>query len=256
MPTHSPSPAGTPCWIDLYSSDPDRAERFYGAIFGWAAEHTGPEFGGYVNFTKNGERIAGMMRNDGSSGSPDVWTVYLAVDDAKATTEAAIAARGTVYVEPMQVADLGTMGMIAGPDGAAVGLWQPGAHAGFGLDSEAGAPTWFELHTRDYAGSLDFYRSVFGWREIRTLSDTDEFRYSQLVVDGRESAGVMDASVYLPSGEPGVWRTYVGVDDVDAAVAKVEELGGSVREPATDTPYGRLAEIADPTGAVIKLSSV
>ena len=40
MPARDSAPAGAPCWIDLFSSDPDRAEEFYGEIFGWTAEHT------------------------------------------------------------------------------------------------------------------------------------------------------------------------------------------------------------------------
>ncbi len=34
---------GAPCWIDLYSSDADRAKDFYGRLFGWTAEAAEPE---------------------------------------------------------------------------------------------------------------------------------------------------------------------------------------------------------------------
>src|SRR3954452_4548428 len=127
------APFGAPCWIDLFTSDPDRAERFYGEIFGWTAEHAGPEYGGYVNFRRGDALVAGMMRNDGSAGTPDVWNTYLAVADAKATAEAAVTAGGQVLVEPMQVGPLGAMGLLADPGGAAIGLWQPGTHRGYGL---------------------------------------------------------------------------------------------------------------------------
>ncbi|ODU02034.1 MAG: hypothetical protein ABS81_18980 [Pseudonocardia sp. SCN 72-86] len=256
MPAHTVSPAGAPTWFDLFSSDPDRAAEFYRGVVGWEVDrHRSDEFGGYVTFTHGGHRVAGMMRNDGTTGTPDGWTVHLAVDDAKATTEAVVAAGGMVVVEPLQVGDLGTMAVVVGAGGA-VGMWQHGAHTGFEVDSEAGAPTWFELHAADYAGSLAFYRAAFGWDEVRTLSDTDEFRYGQVVIEGNDVAGVMDGARYLPEGVPGVWRVYIGVDDVDAAVAKAVELGGEVREEPVDTPFGRLAEVADPTGAVLKLSSV
>ncbi len=29
---------GAPCWIDLYSSDIDKATEFYGQLFGWTKE--------------------------------------------------------------------------------------------------------------------------------------------------------------------------------------------------------------------------
>ncbi len=40
---------------------------------------------------------------------------------------------------------------------------------------------------------------------------------------------------------------------MDAAVARVTELGGSLLRPVEDTPYGRLAEVADTAGASFKL---
>jgi predicted enzyme related to lactoylglutathione lyase len=46
---------------------------------------------------------------------------------------------------------------------------------------------------------------------------------------------------------------YFGVEDTDAALVKIVDLGGSVLMAAEDTPYGRLAAVADPTGAQFKL---
>ena len=63
----------------------------------------------------------------------------------------------------------------------------------------------------------------------------------------------MDGSAFLPEGVPAYWSIYFAVEDADAALAKITELGGSVVRPAEDTPYGRLAEAADPTGANFKL---
>ena len=49
------------------------------------------------------------------------------------------------------------------------------------------------------------------------------------------------------------WNVYFEVADIDASLAQVTELGGTVVEPAQDTPYGRLAQAADPTGVRFKL---
>ena len=46
---------------------------------------------------------------------------------------------------------------------------------------------------------------------------------------------------------------YFAVDDADAAVEKVTELGGSVLRPPMDMPYGRHADVADPQGAMFAL---
>ena len=68
-----------------------------------------------------------------------------------------------------------------------------------------------------------------------------------------ELAGIMDASAFLPEGVRSHWSVYWDVDDVDAAIAKVKGLGGSVVTDAQDTPYGRLAAVSDPAGAQFKL---
>jgi predicted enzyme related to lactoylglutathione lyase len=64
---------------------------------------------------------------------------------------------------------------------------------------------------------------------------------------------VMDAAGFLPAGVPAHWAVYFGVDDADATLATVVDLGGAVVQPAEDTPYGRLATATDPTGAQFKL---
>ena len=62
---------GAPCWIDLSTPDVDRANDFYGTVFGWTFESAGPEYGGYVNASKAGHPVAGLMYNDPQWNSPD-----------------------------------------------------------------------------------------------------------------------------------------------------------------------------------------
>jgi hypothetical protein len=235
---------GAPCWIDLYSSDADQATEFYGQLFGWTAQPGAPELGGYFTFQKDGKTVAGCMPNDGTQGYPDAWTVHLMTDDAQRTAAAAAASGGRVHYEPMAVAE--------NPGGATIGAWQPGTQKGFDLRNEIGTPNWFELQTRDYDASVSFYRDVFGWSP-HTMSDTPEFRYTTLGEGDDALAGIMDGSQFLPEGAPAAWSIYFGVEDVDAALERVVELGGSVVRPAEDTPYGRLAQAADPTGTLFKL---
>ena len=248
MPRRDTTPVGHPCWIDLFTSDPDRSIAFYGELMGWEAERAGEEYGGYITFRADGDLVAGAMGNDGSEGGPDTWSVYLAVEDAAATVEAATAAGAQVVVPPMAVPDKGTMAVVVDVGGAAVGLWQAGGHDGFDRLAEPGTPGWFELHTRAYAESLEFYRDVFGW-DVHTASDADDFRYSTLGREEEGAAGVMDDTVMGPDGPPAHWAVYLQVDDTDKAVARVEELGGSIEMAPEDTPHGRLAACTDPTGA-------
>ncbi len=152
----------------------------------------------------------------------------------------------------MDVMDLGRMSMLLDPGGAAIGIWQPGLHKGFGVLGEPGAPSWFELHTRSYDDAVRFYREVFGW-DTHTMGDEPEFRYTTLGEGDDALAGIMDGTGHLPEGVPSHWAIYFGADDTDATVDQVAKLGGSVLDPPQDTPYGRLAVVADCNGASFRL---
>ena len=251
MPTRDTAVMGAPCWVDLMTSDTERSREFYGQLFGWTTDEPAEQFGGYFNFSSGGVLVAGCMPTQAPE-LPDVWSVYLATDDARKAVDATTAHGGQVLVDAMDVADLGTMAVVSDPGGAAIGIWRPGRHQGFGILSEPGAPSWFELHTRDYQATVDFYRDVFGW-DTHAVSDTPEFRYTTLRHGEGWLAGIMDASGFLPDGVSAHWSVYFGVDDTDASLAQIAELGGSTVTAAQDTPYGRLATAADPTGAQFKL---
>lgn len=252
MPQPDLAVPGAPCWIDLTTSDPDRALEFYGQLFGWTAERGGGEFGGYISLFKDGQGVAGAMQSQPNTGPPNVWSVYLATDDAQATADAATANGGRVQAPPMPVADLGSMVFLEDAGGAAIGAWQPGKHTGFDVVAEPGTPAWFELHTRDYATTVDFYKNVFHW-DAHVASDSDDFRYTTLGEGASQQAGIMDASRFLPEGVPAHWSIYFAVADADAALTAIEQLGGSIIMPAETTPYGRMAQAADPMGAMFKI---
>ncbi|MBV8950587.1 MAG: VOC family protein, partial [Actinobacteria bacterium] len=193
MPTRDHPPIGAPCWVDLMTSDLGRARAFYSELFGWESTEPAEEFGGYVNFTKDGTMIAGCMPAMPGGDVSDVWSVYLATDDAKKTVEAAAAAGSQVIVPATDVGTLGTMGVVTAPGGAATGLWQGREHQGFGRYGEPGTPSWFQLNTREYDAAVAFLRDVFRW-DTQSVSDAPEFRYTVLTVGDEQLAGVMDAT--------------------------------------------------------------
>jgi predicted enzyme related to lactoylglutathione lyase len=250
----TPFAAGTPCWVDLLSTDTDASKAFYGGLFGWTFDSSGPEFGGYITCSSDGHWVAGLMGRTPEMQSPDVWGTYIATEDIDATVAKATAAGATVMAPPMKVGDFGSMALLFDPAGAVVGLWQADQHTGFQKYNEPGAVTWDELHSKNFAASTEFYTSVFGWG-IEKTGDTDEFRYYQGQINGETVAGMMDSAGFLPEQVPSHWAVYFSVPDTDEALAKVVELGGSVIRPAEDTPFGRIADVADSTGAMFKLHS-
>lgn len=246
-------PAGAPCWIDLMTSDPAKAREFYTALFGWTYEEGDQEkYGGYIMAFKDGKSVAGLMHRTEDSGYPDIWSTYLRVDDIDATVAAATEAGGVSFMPPMEVPEQGKMAMLGDPSGAAVGVWEFGGHTGFQTHDVPGAAVWHELHSKNYQAAVKFYQDVFGWN-TSVMSDTPEFRYTTLG-EGREAlAGIIDASVYLPDQVPSNWQVYFQVDDADATIATALTLGATIVNPAEDSPFGRIAGLSDPTGAMFKL---
>ena len=244
---------GTPCWVDLSVADTAKASAFYVALFGWEVRPGPPEAGGYAVCRKDGRRVAGIGPNMSPPGSPSGWTTYLAASDAAKTVTKIKAAGGQVVMGPMDVMDLGRMAIAADPGGARFGLWQAGVHTGVELANEPGSLSWNENLSRDLDGNKSFYQAVFGY-EYGDIGDAG-FRYSTLKIDGTEVGGIGELDASAPAEVPAHWSVYFAVADTDAAVATVAALGGVTLRPAWDTPYGRMAVVADDHGASFSLIS-
>ena len=250
----TPYATGTPCWVDLFTSDPERSAAFYSALLGWELEDLGEEHGGYTLARLGGEPVAGLMRNTGASGSPDTWSTYFATDEIDATVAEAVDAGATVLAPPLPLGALGSMAVLVDPAGAVVGLWQGREHVGFTRQGEPGSVVWDEAHSKSFGASRDFYAAVFGWR-YEVTGDSDDFRYLTAKVGGTEVAGLMDSARFLPDQVPSHWAVYLGVEDADAGERTAVEHGATVLMSAQDTPFGRIADLLDPTGAPFKLHS-
>lgn len=255
MPIRHDAPLGAPTWVDLTSSDLDRAQDFYGTLFGWTFESAGPEYGGYLNAVKDGHPVAGLMAGNPQAGVRDGWTTYFHTADINATVAELTTSGGALCVAPMEVPAQGFLSMATDPSGAAFGLWQPLGHRGFEVIGEAGAPVWHQLTTRDYRSAIAFYRDILGWR-TEQIADTSEFRYTTAWFGDQQLLGVMDGAGLLPDEVPSNWTVFFGAADVDKTLQVITDNGGAVLRAAEDTPYGRLAGAADPTGAVFNLSSL
>ncbi|HZG90822.1 MAG TPA: VOC family protein [Pseudonocardia sp.] len=110
----------------------------------------------------------------------------------------------------------------------------------------AGVPCWIDTTHPDIAAAADFYGPLFGWG-FRPAGAGALIAHR----DGQDVAGLGG-----PPGGPDApgWVTHVRVDDVGAAVGAVRAAGGRVlAEPADVDSAGRVATVADPTGAVLRL---
>ena len=106
--------------------------------------------------------------------------------------------------------------------------------------------------TTDVEDAKRFYGEVVGW-EAHEMDMGPSGSYTLFNSGGADRAGCMTMP---PSAEgtPPAWLTYLGTDDVDATAEKAESLGATIMMAAFDVPtVGRLAVIADPTGAIVGL---
>ncbi len=56
-----PWPAGTPCWVDLATSDAPAAKALYASVLGWTWLASRPEFNHYANAQRDGHMTAGLV---------------------------------------------------------------------------------------------------------------------------------------------------------------------------------------------------
>jgi uncharacterized protein len=112
-----------------------------------------------------------------------------------------------------------------------------------------GTPNWVDVTSTDVPKTLAFYGALFGWDSLDLGPESGGYGF--FVREGKPVAG------YAPArpGVPAAWSTYIAVDDVNEAAAKVVPSGGIVLAEPMDLPNnsGRMAFIADPTGAAYGL---
>ena len=243
----TPWPNGTPCWVDLGAPDVPAAQGFYTSVLDWTYTGGEPEMGGYFVCQRNGQDAAGLGPQQ-DPAQPPRWNTYLATDDADKTAAAITEAGGSLLVPPMDVGPMGRMALALDPQGQLFGLWQSGLNTGIRIYNEPGALVWNELASPDPEAARRFYAAVFGFR-YEAVEGAEG--YTTFATEGDPLGGLSGLSDATAPG----WATCFSVADTDGAVRAVETGGGSLRMPATDTPYGRFAVVRDPWGAEFSVMS-
>lgn len=250
MPTRQePWPNGTPCWVDLSAPDLPAAVAFYGAVLGWTAVDSGEEFGHY-HICSVGDLAAGGIGPIMQEGQPPAWTVYLASDDVDGTAKSIGEAGGTVLAPPMDIPGSGRMLVAADPTGGVFGVWQAAGMNGVAIYNEPGGLTWEDARLTDPDAGRAFYAAVFGYHYAPVEGAPDGYTTFDT---GGEPFGGMGGMTGAPEGTPSHWLPYFAVADADAAIATATEQGGRALGEAMDTPYGRMAALTDPGGAVFMI---
>jgi len=120
---------GALCWTELTTSDPDAAETFYTALFGWVPKHSAPGAAmPYTEFRVSGADAPsiGMMPKPPHlpADVPSYWMPYFQVADVDATAENAKALGAEIYFGPHDIPDAGRFVVMGDPQGAVFAVFQ------------------------------------------------------------------------------------------------------------------------------------
>jgi predicted enzyme related to lactoylglutathione lyase len=260
-------PEGVPSWVDTQQDDPQAAQEFYGALFGWTFTTVSPPGApSYAIAALGGRDVAGIAQMQG--GSPE-WRTYIAVDDADAAVARVTAAGGTTTEVPDQLGPFGRGVSLRDPGGVPFRLWQAAQHPGVQVANEPGTWNFSDLHTDD-PGAITFYADVFDWA-VEDLGFATMVRrpgygdHLEATIDPtirERQAGVgappgfEDVIAWVGGLEPRLaphWHVSFSVADRDATAERVERLGGEVLD-TQDSQWTRTALVRDPQRAIFTAS--
>jgi predicted enzyme related to lactoylglutathione lyase len=246
---------GTFCWTDLATTDQEAAKAFYTGLFGWSTTDFPVGDGAFYSMAAlDGRQVAAIApqpQPQRDAGAPPAWNSYVSVDSANAAAARAQELGATVHAGPFDVMQAGRMAVIQDPQGVHFMVWEAKDMMGAQLVNAPGALAWDELASPDLDASGRFYSALFGWK-LEPMEGS-EMPYHVI----KNSAGWNNGGIRptMPPGTPPHWAVYFGTDNLDASLAKVNQLGGrQLMEPMQAGP-GRFAPVADPQGAVFNLYS-
>lgn len=240
-------------WADLFTSEPDRAAKFYGDLLGWTAAAIEQKSRYYLVLSNGGTPVAGIvLRRPDASPRPAVWIGYISVVKAKATLTAAVAAGGTEHAPVQQFPQRGAQAIFSDQEGAPVGIIESSSGDGPDDEPRPGDWNWFELYSVRPEVAANFYRQVLGYAVTADARAATAGEHRLLSTGDQTRAGIATLTPG-PAVRAG-WLGFVRVASLDDTLARVPGLGGEVLVPARPAELGsRFAVIKDSTGGEVGL---
>jgi predicted enzyme related to lactoylglutathione lyase len=116
-----------------------------------------------------------------------------------------------------------------------------------------GVPCFVDTSQPDPVAAQRFYGELFGWEFDDRMPVDAPGHYFVARLDGRGVAAIASQPAEVPTSAP-LWSTYIAVASADDAAVAVTNAGGRVlAEPFDVRGAGRMAVVADPSGASLRL---
>jgi hypothetical protein len=242
--------AGKVIWVDLVTPDLKGAEHFYGGLFGWTFHEIHARSTDYAIALLDGHPVGGLIQHAAPAGEhrQPGWLTFLAVGDVDATRQLVIQQGGQVLFAPHAYPQRGRQAVFADPQGAVFAVLASTSGDSPDLLASPGEWIWSSLIARDPGTDAAFYQALFGYEVFDSGSEDGS---EHLILSAQDYAR---ASVNaLPENEGHHhphWRNFVRVLDTQQMAVTATQLGGRVLvEPRVDRHGGRVAVVADPSGA-------
>jgi predicted enzyme related to lactoylglutathione lyase len=246
----SPRLPGKFVWADLVTDDVAAAKNFYGRLFGW----TFAENGNYLIASHDDRPLCGMQQQAKPADRParPRWFAYISVSNVEKAARTVTKAGGRVLAPAHKYPKRGEQAICADPEGAVFGVLKSSSGDQKDFLPDPGDWIWIQFMSRDGDKAAEFYRAVGGYEVI---ANTKSNRLSDYILS---SEGYARATIRtIPKERAEVlptWLPFVRVKNVSESVARAAELGGkALLEPKPELLDGKVAVIADPTGAAIGL---
>jgi predicted enzyme related to lactoylglutathione lyase len=245
----SPRLPGKFVWADLVTDDVPAARKFYAQLFGWTFEGRS----GYVIGANDERPLCGIFQRPRPADRPEAkprWFGYISVPDVSRAQDTVTKAGGRVLAAPQKMPERGEQAVFADPEGAVFGVVKSSSGDPEDFLAEPGDWIWVELLSRDARKAGEFYRAVAGYEIVE--NDASPRSGDYIFATGGYARA---ATLTLPGDKQQVqpnWLLFVRVKSISECVRQTGQLGGKVLlAPSAQLLNGKLAVIADPTGAAI-----
>jgi predicted enzyme related to lactoylglutathione lyase len=117
---------GAFCWADLNTRDPEKASRFYSEWLGWTIDAGKDGYRHIQNGKSHDDMIGGIPSEmHAPPGTPSHWMCYFHVADCNASAAKAARLGASTLMPANLMQDVGTIAVLADPQGAVFALYQP-----------------------------------------------------------------------------------------------------------------------------------
>jgi uncharacterized protein len=240
---------GKVIWVELVTPNLTSAEHFYAGLFGWTFSEIHSRTTDYALAMLDGHPVCGIVQHAAPAEEhrQPAWLTFIAVSDVDATKQLVVERGGRVLFAPHAYPQRGRQAVFADPQGAVFAALASTSGDPPDVLASPGEWIWSSLIAQDPGTDAAFYQNLFGY-EVFDLPGDDGSEHLILSTEDYARASVNalpEAGRHHPH-----WLNFVRVLDTMQMTTTVTKLGGRVLvEPRVDRHGGKVAVVADPSGA-------